>query len=131
MFVSTSTREPISVGQATEFAQFFESTFMNSIPYLVDENPSGGVMIEDASNASKKRNRGPGMKTVSLTLGYDVVKRDAMTGKAQHVEAVRIIQPSGAAPMVKGRLYLKRGSEDGRSMDRTVEESLERLSLMI
>jgi hypothetical protein len=128
MFVSTSTRESISVHQAKEFTRTIEPSYIGTIPHLMNGERSGGVIIEDKSHALKKRNSGEGMQPVFVSLGYERVRRDTVSPPT--AEAYRNVRSSGEAPLIKERIYLERGSEDGGLMRRTAEGSLERLSLM-
>jgi hypothetical protein len=114
------------VDQARRFTQTLEQSYVAAISVLISSKPSGGVIVEDASKTSLKRNKGEGVRTLSASLSYDIADGDSRT---PIVHASRSIHPEGGAPVIKERIHAEGsgghvGAEDGK-----VEEELGRLSV--
>jgi hypothetical protein len=101
-----------------------ERSFVETSPFFLDR-PSGGVLIQDGSRVSAKRNSGPGMKCLSVMMRYDIDKTDPVP----NVRAYRAIGFEGITPGTEERLYLERKDGHLEKAERDLEFIYERVGL--
>jgi hypothetical protein len=106
------------------FFHTFEQSLLRTSRFFLDK-PSGGVLLQDRSKESAKKNGGPGMKLPFASVGYSVVKGNA----GPKIEAYRIIGLGGEAQSIRERVHLERSGGVCDGEEEKLEEVFEKLSL--